>query len=78
MPDLSGKLAKISELWNIHQVLAHPTQKIIRICTDENTGGAGIHLNDSSSWKEYYAPYTALDVYFREGLSSDITKDYTV
>ena len=55
-----------------------PDAKIIRICADENTGGAGIHLNDSLSWKEYYAPYTTLDAYFREWSSSAIAKDYTV
>ena len=49
-----------------------PDAKIIRICADENTGGAGIHLNDSLSWKEYYAPYTTLDAYFREWSSSAI------
>ena len=55
-----------------------PDAKIVRISADENTGGAGIHLNDSLSWKEYYAPYTTLDAYFREWSSSAIAKDYTV
>ena len=55
-----------------------PNAKIVRICADENTGGAGIHLNDSLLWKSYYAPYLTLDAYFKEWSSSAIAKDYTV
>ena len=55
-----------------------PDAKIVRICADENTGGAGVHLNDSLAWKEYNATYLTLDPYFREWSSSAIAKDYTV
>ena len=55
-----------------------PDAKIVRICADENTGGAGIHLNDSLLWKGYGADYVTLDAFFKEWSSSAIAKDYTV
>jgi len=57
---------------------ATPDAKIVRICSDENSGGAGIHLNDSLSHKQYDAPYVTLDAYFREWSSSAIALSYSV
>jgi len=57
---------------------ATPDAKIVRICSDENSGGAGVHLNDSLTHKEYYAPYVTLDAYFREWSSSAIALSYSV
>ncbi|WP_438878283.1 leukocidin family pore-forming toxin, partial [Bacillus cereus group sp. Bce027] len=42
---------------------ATPDAKIVRISLDDDTTGAGIHLNDKLSWRQYAADYLTLDAY---------------
>ena len=56
-----------------------PDAKIIRISADDNTGGAGIHLNDRLTTTRY-AGFTGriLNGYFKEWATSAIAKEYIV
>jgi|GEM_PF-1257742 len=55
---------------------ATPDAKIVRISLDDESAGAGIHLNDNLSHRRYGASYTVLDGYFREWSTDAIAQDY--
>ncbi|UTZ42908.1 leukocidin family pore-forming toxin [Vibrio campbellii] len=55
---------------------ATPNAKIVRISLDDDSSGAGIHLNDQLSYRRFGASYTTLDAYFREWSTDAIAQDY--
>ncbi|EKO3565184.1 leukocidin family pore-forming toxin [Vibrio metschnikovii] len=55
---------------------ATPDAKIVRISLDDDTTGAGIHLNDQLGWRQYAADYVTLDAYFRDWSTDAIAQDY--
>nr|pir hemolysin A precursor - Vibrio cholerae (strain El Tor 017) [Vibrio cholerae] len=55
---------------------ATPDAKIVRISLDDDSTGAGIHLNDQLGYRQFGASYTTLDAYFREWSTDAIAQDY--
>src|SRR5690606_41153628 len=55
---------------------ATPDAKIVRISLDDDSTGAGIHLNDQLSYRQFGADYVTLDAYFREWSTDAIAQDY--
>lgn len=55
---------------------ATPDAKIVRISLDDDTTGAGIHLNDQLGWRQFAADYLTLDAYFRDWSTDAIAQDY--
>ncbi len=55
---------------------ATPDAKIVRISLDDDSTGAGIHLNDQLGYRFFKAGYTTLDAYFREWSTDAIAQDY--
>lgn len=53
-----------------------PNAKIVRISLDDDSSGAGIHLNDQLSYRRTGATYTTLDAYHREWSTDAIAQDY--
>ncbi|AWK82243.1 leukocidin family pore-forming toxin [Photobacterium damselae] len=56
--------------------VATPDAKIVRISLDDNTTGAGIHLNDTLTQKYYWANYQVVSGWAREWSASAIAQDY--
>ncbi|MCG3886045.1 leukocidin family pore-forming toxin [Photobacterium leiognathi] len=54
-----------------------PDAKIVRISLDDQSSGAGIHLNESLGSKVFLAPYRMFIGYFREWATSAIAQDYS-
>lgn len=55
---------------------ATPDAKIVRISLDDDTTGAGIHLNDRLDYRQSGADYVTLDAYFRDWSTDAIAQDY--
>ncbi|WP_217543165.1 leukocidin family pore-forming toxin [Vibrio metschnikovii] len=55
---------------------ATPDAKIVRISLDDDTTGAGIHLNDQLGWRQFRPGYYTLDAYFRDWSTDAIAQDY--
>ncbi|MFG0605444.1 leukocidin family pore-forming toxin [Vibrio mimicus] len=55
---------------------ATPDAKIVRISLDDDSTGAGIHLNDQLTYRFFKAGYATLDAYFREWSTDAIAQDY--
>ena len=55
-----------------------PDSKIVRISIDENSGGAGFHLNDHLKPKKFAHSGFILDGWSREWSSGAIAKEYSV
>ncbi|MGF1791745.1 leukocidin family pore-forming toxin [Photobacterium profundum] len=55
---------------------ATPDAKIVRISLDEDSTGAGIHLNDCLDHVGNSADYTTLDAWFRDWATDAIAQDY--
>ncbi|PAR64081.1 leukocidin family pore-forming toxin, partial [Vibrio metoecus] len=55
---------------------ATPDAKIVRISLDDDSTGAGIHLNDQLGYRQFGADYVTLDAYFREWSTDAIAQDY--
>lgn len=56
---------------------ATPDAKIVRISLDDDSSGAGIHLNDKLEYRENYVNYVVVDGYKREWSTDAMAQDYS-
>ncbi|MBL0599093.1 leukocidin family pore-forming toxin [Aeromonas jandaei] len=55
-----------------------PDAKIVRISLDDDSTGAGIHLNDQLGYRNFQSSDYIVDGYFREWSTDAIAQDYSV